>query len=100
MQYSAMKQNMQSFRENISVSVVAPGGGTTFNAEAYKLLGRCAGFQLDIVGQSRAPYDRYPPSWREGAPAPNLETFSADILSQGIIEKSTCMIFGSRGGQV
>merc|ERR1712048_576750 len=96
-----MSQNLLSSKDGVSVSVIAPGGGTTFNAEAYALLRRRAGFQLEIMGQSRAPYDRYPPSFKEqGAPAPNLETFSGDLLSGGIIEKSTCLVFGSRGGQV
>merc|ERR1712048_433493 len=96
-----MSQNQLLSKDGVSVSVIAPGGGTGFNAEAYALLRRRAGFQLEIMGQSRAPYDRYPPSFKEqGAPAPNLETFSGDLLSQGIIEKSTCLVFGSRGGQV
>lgn len=85
---------------HVAVSVVAPGGGTVCNAAAYAALGRCDGVEVEIQGQSRAPYDRYPPAWEEGAPAPNLETFALDLLARGIVEYSDCLVVGSRGGQV
>jgi hypothetical protein len=85
----------------MSVSVVAPGGGTGANGAVYAALGRRNGVRLEIKGQARAPYDRYPASWvGQGAPAPNLESFAHDLLSQGIVEQSTCLVVGSRGGQV
>mmetsp|Transcript_106842 Transcript_106842/g.309055 ORF Transcript_106842/g.309055 Transcript_106842/m.309055 type:complete len:458 (+) Transcript_106842:41-1414(+) len=82
------------------VSVVAPGGGTGINAAVYAKLGQRPDFVVDIVGQSRAPYDVYPECWEHGAPAPNLATFAEDVHRQQMAERSDCMVFGSRGGQV
>lgn len=86
--------------ETTAVSVVAPGGGTMFNGSVYAALGRRPNIKMEILGQSRAAYDRYPEGWPQGGPAPNLDSFANDILAQGVIEKSTCLIVGSRGGQV
>jgi len=83
-----------------SVTVVAPGGGTSANACVYAELGRLPEFKLDIAGHSRAPYDRYPPSWPQGAAGPNLETFAKELLDQGKVERSDLLVVGSRGGQV
>jgi hypothetical protein len=86
---------------HISVAVVAPGGGTGINSSVYASLGRQDGFSVNIIGQSRAPYDRYPTSWAtEGAPPPNLETFAMDLQAQNCFDKADCLVFGSRGGQV
>lgn len=82
------------------ISVVAPGAGTGANAAVYAELGRMPDFRLDIKGQARAPYDRYPASWQGGAAGPNLETFAAQLMDQGIVEQSECLVVGSRGGQV
>mmetsp|Transcript_176671 Transcript_176671/g.566528 ORF Transcript_176671/g.566528 Transcript_176671/m.566528 type:complete len:420 (+) Transcript_176671:46-1305(+) len=82
------------------ISVVAPGAGTGANAAVYAELGRMPDFRLDIKGQARAPYDRYPASWQGGAAGPNLETFAAQLMDQGIVEQSDCLVVGSRGGQV
>jgi hypothetical protein len=82
------------------VTVVAPGGGTRANAAAYNNLGCSGGFKVEVAGQGRAPYDRYPPSWPQGSAGPNLETFAQDLLNRGVIDKSDCLVIGSRGGQV
>lgn len=80
--------------------MIAPGGGTGANGAVYNALSRRHGVQLEVKGRARAPYDRYPLSWKgQGAPAPNLESFAADLLAQGIVEHNTCLVFGSRGGQ-
>jgi len=84
----------------VSISVVAPGGGTGFNAPVYAALGQRQNMSVKIVGQSRAAYDRYPLGWQDGAPAPNLESFADDLLAESIVEKSSCLVVGSRGGQV
>jgi hypothetical protein len=84
------------------VSVVGPGGGTGINASVYAALAKKEGFSVNILGQSRAPYDRYPASWAKegGAPAPNLESFALDLLNDRSIENVDCLVVGSRGGQV
>lgn len=83
-----------------AVSVVAPGGGTGINREVYNELGQDPRFTVEIVGQSRAPYDCYPPEWSHGGPPPNLATFAEEVYRQGWVEKSDLFVFGSRGGQV
>lgn len=88
---------------HVAVSVVAPGGGTGCNAQAYAALSKMGDFAVSVKGQSRAPYDRYPPAYGAdagGAPPPNLESFAHDLLSQGLIETTDCLVVGSRGGQV
>jgi len=86
---------------HVSVAVIAPGGGTGINASVYAAMGRKDGCRLEIVGQSRAPYDRYPASWGDqGAPAPNLESFTLDLLSKNALANSDVLVVGSRGGQV
>jgi len=87
-------------RKGVSISVIAPGGGTGANGAVYATLSRHHGVHLEIKGRARAPYDRYPLSWKgQGAPAPNLESFADELLAQGVVERSTCLVFGSRGGQ-
>ncbi|CAK0840395.1 unnamed protein product [Prorocentrum cordatum] len=82
------------------VAVVAPGAGTGVNGSVYADMGR-QGFGVEIVGQSRASYDRYPEGWPQGAPAPNLLSFAEGaVLAEGVLDRCECMIFGSRGGQV
>jgi len=83
-----------------AVSVVAPGGGTGINREVYNELGQDPRFTVDIVGQSRAPYDCYPPEWSHGGPPPNLASFADEVYRHGWVEKSDLFVFGSRGGQV
>lgn len=86
---------------HVAISVIAPGGGTGMNASVYAMLARRDGCSVDIVGQSRAAYDCYPASWgNEGAPAPNLETFTLDLISQKRLANTDCLVVGSRGGQV
>eukprot|EP00929_Paragymnodinium_shiwhaense_P007245 TRINITY_DN111181_c0_g1_i1.p1 TRINITY_DN111181_c0_g1~~TRINITY_DN111181_c0_g1_i1.p1 ORF type:complete len:513 (+),score=82.81 TRINITY_DN111181_c0_g1_i1:99-1637(+) len=83
------------------VSVVAPGGGTKSNAAVYNALSK-HGYSVETVGQSGARYDRYPESWAApgSAPAPNLESFARELLAQGVVDTSQCLVVGSRGGQV
>lgn len=82
------------------VSVIAPGAGTCRNRRVYDNLAKQSGFDVDILGRSRAPYDRYPEYWEDGHPAPNLDCFAGDLLGRGRVDRSDCLIFGSRGGQV
>jgi hypothetical protein len=71
------------------------------NSSVYAALARREGFSVEILGQSRAPYDRYPASWAsEGAPTPNLESFALDLLGQSRFAYTDCLVLGSRGGQV
>jgi hypothetical protein len=85
----------------VAVSVVAPGGGTGMNSSVYSALARKEGFTVNILGESRASYDRYPASWSgDGCPPPNLESFGMDLASQGCLAHADCLIVGSRGGQV
>jgi hypothetical protein len=85
----------------VNVGVIAPGGGTGMNAAVYDAMSRMEGFTVQIVGQSRAPYDRYPASWGgDGAPPPNLETFALELLQRNAVQNMNCLVFGSRGGQV
>jgi hypothetical protein len=71
------------------------------NAAVYEGLQRKHGVAVNILGQSRAPYDRYPAAWaNDGAPAPNLETFALDLAGNGCLEKTDSLVVGSRGGQV
>uniref|UniRef100_A0A7S2LZC6 Uncharacterized protein n=1 Tax=Zooxanthella nutricula TaxID=1333877 RepID=A0A7S2LZC6_9DINO len=82
------------------VTVIAPGAGTQCNALVYKELGLSPEFKVEIVGQSRAPYDRYPAQWPEGCQEPNLESFSRKVVENRVIDQSKWLILGSRGGQV
>lgn len=85
---------------NVSVAVIAPGGGTGANAAVYSALGRKGDLSVDILGKSRSQYDRYPPAWKHGAPAPNLESFAGNLADQGELDDVDCLVVGSRGGQV
>mmetsp|Transcript_31463 Transcript_31463/g.73497 ORF Transcript_31463/g.73497 Transcript_31463/m.73497 type:complete len:466 (-) Transcript_31463:320-1717(-) len=84
----------------LAVSVIAPGAGTGCNKAAFTALERRSGFNVSTIGQSRAAYDKYPPGWPTGGPAPNLQSWAQDLMAQGITEQSDCLVFGSRGGQV
>jgi len=85
----------------ITVSVVAPGAGTSINSQVYAALGQNDGFSVNIIGQSRAQYDRYPASWGSaGSPPPNLETFAMQLLAENQLKDTKCVVVGSRGGQV
>mmetsp|Transcript_163646 Transcript_163646/g.314331 ORF Transcript_163646/g.314331 Transcript_163646/m.314331 type:complete len:580 (-) Transcript_163646:226-1965(-) len=84
----------------LTVAVVAPGAGTGRNASVYKNLTEDQAFEVEVWGKSGATYDRYPAGWPTGAEAPNLESFGLQVLSQGILPRCDCLIFGSRGGQV
>mmetsp|Transcript_16307 Transcript_16307/g.51112 ORF Transcript_16307/g.51112 Transcript_16307/m.51112 type:complete len:454 (-) Transcript_16307:96-1457(-) len=92
--------HMQASTRPDCISVIAPGGGTGINGAVYAELGRDPRFRVDIVGQSRAPYDCYPETWAHGGPAPNLASFAQDVLNQGVLERTDCLVCGSRGGQV
>jgi len=83
-----------------AVAIVAPGAGTGINGAVYSELGRHPNFKVEVVGQSRAPYDVYPPCWQQGTPAPNLQSFADEVLDMGVHKEVEALIFGSRGGQV
>eukprot|EP00427_Karlodinium_veneficum_P044181 CAMPEP_0169260782 /NCGR_PEP_ID=MMETSP1016-20121227/42705_1 /TAXON_ID=342587 /ORGANISM="Karlodinium micrum, Strain CCMP2283" /LENGTH=303 /DNA_ID=CAMNT_0009342959 /DNA_START=153 /DNA_END=1061 /DNA_ORIENTATION=+ len=88
-------------KSNLSILVVAPGGGTGINSSVYSELNREDNVSVKILGKSRAPYDRYPAAWgAHGAPPPNLETFALDLAVQKCVDEADCLIVGSRGGQV
>jgi hypothetical protein len=62
-----------------------------------------ARFKVKFLGSAGERYDRYPESWDQGCPAPNLESFAGSLLkkdSKDAIDGSDCLVFGSRGGQV
>lgn len=84
----------------ITLTVIAPGAGTRANAAVYADLGRDKGVRLEVVGQSGSQYDRYPACWPQGSQAPNLDSFSHEVMAKGIIDQCDCLILGSRGGQV
>jgi hypothetical protein len=83
------------------VTVVAPGAGTSWhnNGAVYSELDRSPSFRSEILGQSGSGYDRYPEAFG-GSPAPNLESFAWGMLDQGVVDRSDCLVVGSRGGQV
>lgn len=84
-----------------TVAVIAPGAGTFANGSVYNELQRRKDFVVEIVGQGRAPYDRYP-QWfpQGGCPAPNLDTFAGEVLERRAAQRADCLVLGSRGGQV
>jgi hypothetical protein len=82
------------------VSVVAPGAGTGANGAVYSELARSSRLKVEILGRARAEYDQYPEAFDGGCPAPNLDSFAGGILADGLMEKTDCLIVGSRGGQV
>jgi len=86
----------------VKVAVIAPGGGTGINGSVYSKLNQKNDISLQVVGQSRAPYDRYTEAWgpASGGPAPNLQSFAADVVSQDTLKSCDCLVVGSRGGQV
>jgi len=83
-----------------AVLVIAPGAGVGANGQVYMALKKDASLRLQVFGRSRMPYDRYPQAFPQGAPAPNLESFSRDVLAKGAIDSTDCLVVGSRGGQV
>lgn len=85
-------------KQNCNVAIIAPGAGTHANGAVYASLGRSNSFSVEVVGQSRAPYDRYPESWPQGAPAPNLASFAMEVAARP--PRADCLLVGSRGGQV
>jgi len=96
------QRSLTAFDKRIAtlrVSVIAPGAGTNCNAAAYRSLEK-QGCTVSIKGSSMQVYDRYPESWGGGSEAPNLESFGIDLVSQGVVEQSDCLVVGSRGGQV
>lgn len=84
----------------VRVAVIAPGAGTGANGPVYARLERTGAVRLQLLGRAREPYDRYPESWPHGCPAPNLQSFAQDVLDGGALERSDCLVLGSRGGQV
>jgi hypothetical protein len=83
-----------------AVTVIGPGAGLGRNRAVYAELARDKRFELNVQGKGGAPYDRYPLPWENGCPAPNLESFAGSLPTQGDVERSDCLVFGSRGGQV
>lgn len=86
--------------EKTRVVVVAPGAGVGSNGKVYMSFKQDPRLQLRLAGRSGMPYDRYPPMWPQGGPAPNLATFAQGMLSEGLLGSTDCLILGSRGGQV
>jgi len=82
------------------VTVVGPGGGVGMNGSVYKALRKEGAMNIDVVGRSGMPYDRYPAGWPNGGAPPDLETFAKDMISQGSLSNTDCLVVGSRGGQV
>lgn len=82
------------------ISVIGPGAGLKANKVVYDEIEHDARFRIHIFGQRGEQYDRYPEHWDGGSTAPNLESFAGDVLAQGVVENSDCIIAGSRGGQV
>lgn len=85
-------------QQQCTVAIIAPGAGTHANGAVYANLGRSSSLVVEIIGQSRAPYDRYPESWPQGAPAPNLASFALEVAARP--PRADCLLVGSRGGQV
>ncbi|CAL1157844.1 unnamed protein product, partial [Cladocopium goreaui] len=56
----------------LAVTIIGPGAGIHSNQEAWGALDQNPKLYLQVYGQSRGAYDRYPPSWPGGSPAPNL----------------------------
>jgi len=83
-----------------NIGVVAPGAGTTANADFYTALKQNPDFDVSFIGQSRAFYDRYPVGWPGGSAAPNLESFAEESVGKCLLESKDCIMLGSRGGQV
>jgi hypothetical protein len=83
-----------------AVAVIGPGAGLGRNRAVYAELAQDARFELNVQGKGGEPYDCYPPAWQNGCPAPNLESFAEALLAQGEVERSDCLVVGSRGGQV
>eukprot|EP00438_Fugacium_kawagutii_P023040 Skav233273 [mRNA] locus=scaffold3673:17109:18308:- [translate_table: standard] len=94
--------NRESLHDRITVAVIAPGACTNpyTNGAIYSELGGNPSYKVEIVGQSGEEYDHYPPCWKNGKEAPNLQTFADAILATRVHERVHCMVFGSRGGQV
>lgn len=82
------------------VLIVGPGSGQLANKPVFDDLSKDGSLKVQVVGQSRGSYDRYPAKWPGGSPAPNLESFAEHVISQGVVDQSQCVVVGSRGGQV
>lgn len=73
------------------------------NRAAYTNLQTDTRFKVKFLGSAGEKYDKYPESWDQGRPAPNLESFAGSLLkkdSKDCIDGKDCLVFGSRGGQV
>lgn len=84
----------------LAVTIIGPGAGIHSNQEAWGALDQNPKLYLQVYGQSRGAYDRYPPSWPGGSPAPNLESLAEELTSSGVVENSHCIVLGSRGRQI
>lgn len=88
------------------VTVVAPGAGVDVNSASYESLKKTSdhrsygAIEVRFKGHKGAAYDVYPSSWPHGRAAPNLQSFAESLAEAGDLSSSSCLIFGSRGGQV
>jgi hypothetical protein len=83
------------------IVVVGPGGGTGQNGKVFMDLEHDLRLKVEIVGRSHAAYDCYPEGWPQGRRVPNLQSFAAsELLATGAASRSSCLVVGSRGGQV
>lgn len=89
------ERNSRRSRCHVStLSVIAPGAGTGANGRVFEDLSRSGKFRVEIVGHSRASYDRYPESWPQGSSAPNLCTFTQEVLSADALKHTDCLVLG------
>mgnify|MGYP002803577203 CR=1 FL=1 len=84
----------------MAVTIVGPGAGIHSNQKAWAALDQNPKLYMQVYGQSRGMYDRYPLGWPGGSPAPNLESLAEEMAASGVVETSQCLVLGSRGGQI
>lgn len=83
------------------LTVIAPGAGMKTSEKVFDQLKRPdSGFEVRVEGHSKASYDVYPPTWQNGRAGSNLQTFGEEVVRKGFANRSDCLLFGSRGGQV
>eukprot|EP00933_Yihiella_yeosuensis_P046725 TRINITY_DN42334_c0_g1_i1.p1 TRINITY_DN42334_c0_g1~~TRINITY_DN42334_c0_g1_i1.p1 ORF type:complete len:433 (-),score=64.10 TRINITY_DN42334_c0_g1_i1:154-1452(-) len=103
LQKSATSESLCSKKSRASrrnIAIIAPGAGTGHNGKVFDALSRSGRFKFEIIGQSRAVYDRYPESWPNGKSEPNLSSFAKEVLATDVTKRADCLLVGSRGGQV
>eukprot|EP00445_Apocalathium_hangoei_P004248 CAMPEP_0203856278 /NCGR_PEP_ID=MMETSP0359-20131031/10086_1 /ASSEMBLY_ACC=CAM_ASM_000338 /TAXON_ID=268821 /ORGANISM="Scrippsiella Hangoei, Strain SHTV-5" /LENGTH=747 /DNA_ID=CAMNT_0050772871 /DNA_START=22 /DNA_END=2261 /DNA_ORIENTATION=+ len=82
------------------IAVIGPGAGVKANGAVYQEVKEDARFRVQVLGGRGENYDRYPEYWDGGSAPPNLESFGAVLVSEGIAARADCIVAGSRGGQV